>query len=191
MILLLISMPVFTEAQTQKIRFKILRNDSCIGEISIEKNTINVQTSYHLKSELLIKMLIDLHIISTEETIFKNGKLKYSTVNRKINNNEKTNKKVEYINGKYQLYNGKKSRTTKLDSVSINLASLYLSEPCKSQKVFVDNHQSISPIIPLGNNSYKVILPDGNYNIFYYKNGKCINVEVFNNLYHVQILPKD
>ncbi len=178
-----------TIAQTKKLDFKIWRNNACIGFIKIEKNSRDLKTCYLLNSEIRVNMIISVTIVSNEKTIFENGKLSYSSVNRKVNNREKVNKKLELLNGSYKFYNGKTSNSKMLDSISTNLSSLYLFEPINTKNIFCDNHQSVCPIIKLGNSQYKVIFPDGNYNVFYYKNGHCIKVEVFNSYYHVLITP--
>lgn len=182
-------LPCTINAQTKKMGFKIWRNNSCIGFIKVEQSTLNLITCYHLNSEIKVNMLINLTIVSTEKTVFENGRLSYSSVYRTVNNREKVNKRIEFLKGIYKVYNGKSCNNISLDSTSTNLASLYLNEPVYVRTIFCDNHQSVSPIINMGSSRYKIMFPDGNYNVFHYKNGSCVKVEVFNSLYRIQITP--
>lgn len=188
-ILLLSFQASSTFAQQRSLKFGVWRNQACIGYINIDQKIMDKQTSYQLKSEINFRLLMSFQIVSSEKAMFENGILKSSSVFRKINGNEKANKGLQFNNGVYRLTNGNNSRIVSMDSVYLNLISLYFNQPNNIKKIYLDNHQTVSDVIKLEDGKYKVPLSDGAYNIFYYQNGICKKVESVNPLYQVQIIP--
>lgn len=68
-----------------------------------------------------------------------------------------------------------------------NMSSLYLVEPIKIRKVYSDVFQEFLEIITLAPHHYKIRLPDGNYNEYFYKNGICKTIKVHNTLFSARL----
>ena len=52
-----------------------------------------------------------------------------------------------------------------------------------------DNHPTNPKVEPLGKGIYKVELSKGKYNIFHYKNGRCVKIEAVSPLFDVTLIP--
>lgn len=176
-------------SQERQLTFGVWRNKARIGTISVDENIYKDQTVYLVQSEIKFRMVIGFNIVATEKTVFENGILTYSSLYRKINDKEKVNKSLSYSNGIYRIKYGNTIKALKLDTLRHNLVNLYLIQPNFIKKVYCDNHQSVSEVVKLAEGKYKVTMADGSYNIFYYRNGACIKVEVNNPMFCVQLIP--
>ena len=114
--------------------------------------------------------------------------LVYSSVYRKVNSNEKVNKELLFNDGKYYLINSGRKRALSINKIKGNLVTLYFYEPINISKVYCDNQNAMASFALIETGKYQVTFPDGSYNIFYYKNGKCKKVDAFTSLYKVQLI---
>ena len=187
LIILFLSLKAFS--QEKNLKFGIWKNKSYIGFIHIGQAINDRQISYKLQSEISYKLLIPIQIRSSEKSVFNNGILTYSSINRKVNDREKVNKLLVYSYGAYRLTDGKRFKIVHLDTLKHNLVALYFTLPGLIKQVYCDNHQAVSDVIKLAKNKYMVTMPDDSCNIFHYRDGKCIKVEVNNPLYKVELHP--
>ena len=74
-----------------------------------------------------------------------------------------------------------------ITSYSIHYTKLYyyFNEPKNITSIFCDNQKEMIQIKNLGQGKYKVEISKGKYNIFHYKNGKCVEVEAISPMYDV------
>jgi len=177
-----------SNAQNHNLSFEVWKNKSLIGFISIKEKIVSDSVVYDLSSEIKAKVLVKFDVSGVEKTIFKNGLLVYSSVYRKLNSKEKVNKELHFIDGKYFLINGGRKRALSINKVRGNLVTLYFYEPINISQVYCDNHNAMANVVLLETGKYQVTFPDGSYNIFYYKNGKCKKVDAFTSLYQVQLI---
>ncbi|MDF1516510.1 MAG: DUF6134 family protein [Lutibacter sp.] len=175
-------------AQNQNLSFEVWKNNILIGNISISENINDDFVIYDLSSEIKTKVLLEFNITGIEKTIYNHGVLVYSSVYRKINSNEKTNKELFFKDGIYYLLkSGKKSALT-FPEIKSNLITLYFYEPLNIAQVYCDNHNKMVQVVFVEKGKYQVNFPDGSYNIFYYENGKCLKVDALGLLYEVQLI---
>ena len=177
-----------SNAQDQNLSFEVWKNKSHIGNISMTEKIKSDSVVYNLSSEIKAKVILSFNVTGIEKTIYKNGILVYSSVYRKLNSNEKVNKELLFDEGKYYLRNGGRKHTLSIKEIKDNLVTLYFYEPTNISKVYCDNHNSMASVVLLESGKYQVTFPDGSYNIFYYKNGKCKKVDAFSSLYEVQLI---
>ncbi len=175
-------------AQNHNLSYEVWRNKSLIGFISINEKINSDSVVYDLSSEIKANVLIKFNVTGIEKTIYKNGVLVYSFVYRKLNSNEKVNKELLFNDGKYYLINGGRKSAISINKIRDNLVKLYFYEPINISQVYCDNHNAMANVVLLENGNYQVTFPDGSYNIFSYKNGKCNKVYAFTSLYEVQLI---
>jgi hypothetical protein len=113
----------------------------------------------------------------------------YSSVFRTVNNKIKTNHIINLKMGAYHIQFSQKKEKLLLDSIKKNLVAMYFNEPIGFQQVFCDNLSMMVPIIFKGDGVYKVSFPRGKYNLFHYKNGKCVKIEAYSPLFDVTLIP--
>jgi uncharacterized protein DUF6134 len=111
-----------------------------------------------------------------------------SSIYRRLNGNEKVNKQHQENNGQYIIHAGQRSEITKTYPITYNMLSLYSKEPEDISRVYSDNFESFVSIQKTGQHRYKITLPDGNYNNYYYKNGLLVQVEIHHSFYSANIV---
>jgi hypothetical protein len=177
-----------SSAQNQNLSFEVWKNNMLIGYISMSEKINADFVIYELSSEIKAKVLMEFNVSGIEKTIYNHGVLVYSSVYRKINSNEKTNKELFFKDGKYYLLKGGKKSALTFPEINNNLITLYFYEPIKIAQVYCDNHHKMVQVVFVEKGKYQVNFPDGSYNIFYYENGKCLKVDAFGLLYEVQLI---
>ncbi|MBC3757222.1 hypothetical protein H7U19_02320 [Hyunsoonleella sp. SJ7] len=173
----------------QQISYNVVRNQTVIGTLKVTCGMENSATIYYLESNIDVRFILRFVIKGKETSVYKNGVMVYSSVFRKVNNTVKANHNVVYEN---QNYHEKSANTTKVldfETIQDNLVKLYLNEPKGIKNVYCDNIRRIVRLETLGNGKYKVDFSDGKYNIFHYKDGKCVKIEANSTLFSVTLIP--
>lgn len=177
-----------TSAQNHNLSFEVWKNNVLIGFITMSEKINEDFVIYDCSSKIKAKILIEFNVTGIEKAIYDQGVLVYSSVYRKINSNEKTNKELFFTDGKYYLLKGGKKSALPFPEIKRNLITLYFYEPVNIAQVYCDNHHKMVQVDFLDKGKYQINFPDGSYNIFYYENGKCLRVEAFGFLYEVQLI---
>lgn len=175
--------------EVENISFSIIKNESSIGFINIEKASINQTTTYTINSEVNAKFIFNFNAIGREKSIYSSDTLIYSSVYRKLNNKVKLDQSLSLINGTYFLDVKKKKEVLQFDVINRNLATLFFIEPKDIQEVYSDKYKEMVKITPIGKGKYKIILPDKGTNIYHYENGKCKMIEIEGSFFKVKLIP--
>jgi len=191
-VLVLVVLSVFTCAhgsnspnrETPKV-FEIVKNNKVIGTINMVMKVNGDSIIFDSESQINVKFLLKFEITGKEKSVFENGVLVYSSVYRKLNNKVKANHVIERRGSFYSLNDNNKSEVLNLDDIEQNLIMLYFNEPKNITSIFCDNQKEMIQIKNLGQGKYKVEISKGKYNIFHYKNGKCVEVEAISPMYDV------
>jgi len=195
-IIVLLMLSVFTCAQgsnkpdseTSKV-FQIVKNDKVIGTINMVKKIYGDSIIYDSESQINVKLLLRFEITGNEKSVFKNGILVYSSVYRKLNNKVKANHVIARQGTHYNLNDNNKTEILGINSIEQNLISLYFKEPKNITSIFCDNQKEMIHVKSLGQGKYKVEISNGKYNIFHYKDGKCVEVEAVSPMFDVVLMP--
>ncbi len=174
-------------AQIEK-RFSVFRNNNEIGFIQIEQTQKDNRVVYELNSEINTRFVLSFSIEGKEVSIYDDGKLTYSSIKRFCNNKTKVNKELQWLGEAYVLRDKNKTKQFPYTTITQNLVTLYFQEPKTIKRVYCDNYNTMGTVIPLEDHAYKIVFPDGNYNIFYYKQQKLERIEVFHTLYRVDLV---
>lgn len=174
---------------TERITYKVVKNNTTIGYICIERKTSKNVTTYTSKSDIQAKFLVTVSVTCAEKSVFKNGVLVYSSVFRKINEKVKVNHKLERRENQYVLIKNNQEQLMEMEELYQNLITLYFEEPKAINKVYCDNLKHEVAVKPLNNGCYRVDFEKGKYNIFYYKEGKCIKIDAFSKMFDVTLIP--
>ncbi len=177
-----------TKAQQRQVKFDILKNEKYIGVLEIEKTETDVFTDYQLSSKIEASFIKKFRVNATENFRYKNDKLIYSSVKRSINKKFKDPKKLVFKENKYIITDGNKKRVFPKTEINSNLVLLYFSEPVDVNSVYCDNQQIMVDVQKISYGKYRVDFPDGASNVFHYKAGKCIQVDVFAKLFKVKLI---
>jgi len=185
-ILLMSVLPGYS--QKKFLNYQILRNGNKVGTMHFSETTSGRIDSLKLESNVKTKLVSSFIVYVHEDAIFSNSILLQSSVYRQLNGNEKVNKQHRLDNGQYIISNKKKSKVMKTYPINYNMLSLYSREPENIGNVYSDNYETFLAIQKTDAHKYKISLPDGNYNYYYYKDGVLNLVEVHHSLYTANIV---
>ncbi|MFD1163616.1 DUF6134 family protein [Hwangdonia seohaensis] len=187
---LMICLSAFTSFNnSESITYNVINGDKTIGTIKTIKNGFKDSETYTLESNIKAKFLFKFNIIGKEKSVYKKGILVFSSVFRTVNNKTKTNHKIVLDGNHYNLESNKNSQALNVSLIKQNLITLYYEEPIGISSVFCDNIKQMAPVKPMGKGQYKVEFTNGKYNVFHYKNGKCIKIEAKSTLFNVDLIP--
>lgn len=178
------------EKETSKsLIYNIVRNDEVIGKIEINLSTIGDSVTYDIDSDVLAKFILKFKVVGKEKYIYKNGILVYSSQFRTLNDRVKTNHSILYQKGRYSFQTPEKTSSLNFEAIKCNIIKLFINEPVGINTVFCDNQQQMLKVESLGIGIYKVEFSKGKYNIFHYKNGRCVKIKAVSPLFDVTLIP--
>lgn len=172
----------------ENISFSVVKKNTSIGFINIEKRTVNNITTFIVNSEVNANIIFNFNAVGKEKSVYKEDTLVYSSVYRMLNNKVKLNQALLFEKGKYILKNMGKDENIGFNVINRNLVTLFFNEPIGIDKIYADKYKVMLKITPLGNRNYKVVFPNKSISIYHYQNGKCISVDVEGSFYKVQIV---
>ncbi|WP_143144315.1 DUF6134 family protein [Flaviramulus basaltis] len=171
------------------ITYNVVKNNTIIGTIKINKQTFKDSITYTLESNIEARYILKFKITGEEKSIYKDDILMYSSVFRTVNNKLKTNHSISLNNGRYKLQSSKEIRILDFDSITHNLITMYFKEPIGLQNIFCDNLSQMVPVKAIRDGIYRVEFSKDKYNIFHYENGECFKIEAFSPLFDVTLIP--
>ena len=177
-------------AQEQKTEYKVIFHGDSVGNMLVCKNKTEDNISFTMVSNVLIRFLIKVKVVSKEESNFQSGTLMYSNVSRIVNGKEKAAKQIKAIGNTYQATSFGKAVPSINKLIDYNLNMLYCQEPFNKQTAYSDNFQKFLTVEEVALHKYKIMLPDGNYNYYTFNNGICSMVELHHSFYTVYIQRK-
>jgi hypothetical protein len=120
-LLLLFSIP----SLAQQYQYNVLYKGNNIGNMYLTQMQTGDELSIKLTSNIQMNMLMSVTVYVAEEASYKEDKLIYSTVYRKVNGKQKANRQTKYCNGCYEIVAEGKKDTLNKTSINYNLARLY------------------------------------------------------------------
>jgi len=191
-ILLLVILLIFSTdsySQNKTFNYQIIRNGDKVGSLLFSETSTGDLDYLKMESDVKTRLIFTFTAHASEEAVYNNGILLRSSIYRRLNGTEKANKQHEVTgNRQYLIRTGKTSEFTKTYPITYNMLSLYSKEPENISKVYSDNFQTFLAIEKAASHKYKITLPDGNYNYYYYKDGILNLVEVHHSFYSANII---
>lgn len=189
--ILLILFAVSAIGQTRELNYMIMKGTDIVGGIHFTETNNSGVKQLAMESQVNGKILFIRYSGSArEEAVYQNGILYHSSIFRKLNGREKANKQHQAVNHEYLIRSGATTETSPIYPITFNMLSLYSTEPVNIDKVYSDNFQRFLEIKKLDEHKYKISLPDGNTNYYYYQNGLLVLVEAHSTWYSVMIVLK-
>lgn len=185
---LLFLISIVSKAQNLQLNYKIIRSGNDIGRLQLEKKIVGDKSNLQLISEIKTHLFILITVSVKESSTFENGKLIHSSQFRKTNGITKLDKQTSFVTDKYEVMeNGKKEKLS-FPFIGTNLLSMYFLEPIGTKLVYCDKLQCFIKVTKTHDGGYKIKLPDGNSNSFYYEGGICTKIKISNSFYSIEII---
>ncbi len=174
-------------AQQQKRYYIISYKGNDIGRMNLIQVKDGDELSIKIMSNTKIRMLKSVKVNVAEESFYKKDRLIRSSVFREVNGKQKANRQTHYSNNIYKLSSEGKTSVLNEEIINYNISKMYLKEPINITKVYSDNFQQFLNIKNTTAHTYRIELPDGNYNIYHYKDGICNNIDVHSTFFTIQM----
>ncbi len=187
LIVLFLAVPQIAGSQNHNLEYVIKRKGNNVGSLYFIQQISGGKLLLKLESEVKTRMIFLFTARAKEESVYENGILTWSSIYRKLNGNEKVNKKTSLFGNNYIISHGSRSESLNNYPIQYNMICLYTKEPVDIKTVYSDNFEQFINIEVMAAHHYKIRFPDGNYNEYFYVNGICTKVKVNHSLYSATI----
>lgn len=174
-------------AQEQTLNYNVLHSGNTVGHMKLQQVKDGDDTFLKIASDVKMRFVFSIQVNIQEDSHYRNGKLLCSHVSRKVNGKQKADKLTRANGDCYQLTDDGKISSINQKQISNNLTMMYLQEPVGLSQIYSDNFQQFVQVKQVESHTYRINLPDGNYNYYTYTNGICSKVDIHHSLYTIQI----
>jgi hypothetical protein len=176
-------------AQNTELKYSLIMNGSSMGILSISRKCLPDQMQISLESKAKKRFIISFEIYEMHTEVFKNNVMTTASVFRQVNGKTKMNTRMNFTGTNCVIASEGKTNSISLNPVSWSVLNLYFTEPVNINEVFSDSFQQMLKIDKMENHIYRLQLPDGNTNIFYYANGVCTKEIINHSFYKIELVP--
>jgi len=180
--------PTSASAQNTQLKYSIMMNGSGAGLMTIQKTSSSDKTQLSLESKAKKRFIISFEIHEIHTEVFQNNVMTTASIFRQVNGKTKINTQMRFKGTNCQIESEGKTSSILVNPVLWSVLNLYFTEPINTAEAFSDSFQQMLKIENMGNHCYKVALPDGNSNYFYYANGICRKQVINHSLYKVELV---
>lgn len=168
--------------------YTISRNGKNIGKMKLVCKAEGSDLHFTIQSNVETRLISTLNIGTFDQAHFRNNTLLYSQVIHTVNGKEKDYVKTQLVGKQYSLDSGSNSKIKQLNQlITYNMIMMYVKEPVDIKTVYSDKFQEFVKINKIGSHLYRLNLPDGNYNDYYFHGGICSQVSIYRSLYTIKI----
>lgn len=167
----------FEEDVVKNLKYDILRSGKVVGEMNAFMKKNNAGIEYTTESKITMSVLLSVDVYNRVSGYFVNGELQKGGIVRKVNGKIKADTQIIRNNGKYIITDPETS-TTLSTKIGYTTACLMYIEPLNSRQVFSEVFKKFLDIKKLSDHKYALQLPDGNENVYTYKDGHCAEVDI-------------
>ncbi len=168
---------------TQTRNYDVLLGDKIVGSVVATKSIIGDEVTYKTDFKIKIRVFKTYNINSVSTVTFKSGKLtKGNTLVYK--DNELDDETIIFREGlKYfQQKSDEKKEITSADILT-DVTKIYFHEPIKQSDIFTMRYLDFGTMTKLEEGGYKLKLPNGDVNKYYFEGGMLDKIIANRTLY--------
>jgi hypothetical protein len=164
-------------ANAQTREYDVILSGNKIGELTVTRTIKGAFTTYKLESKSEAKVLFSTkkNYVLMDVT-YKDGMLVSSYCKNEINDEVDNYASINWDGSKYNITNEKR-KFTHPTAVNFSVISLYFSEPKGLKQLFTERIGEVYPLTDLGSGRYEYKIPNGDKNVYIYKNGELVETE--------------
>jgi hypothetical protein len=175
-------------SQDQQLQYKIMLSGNEIGSMFISKSTAANNTRFSMKYNAKKHFIVSFEMSETHDEMFQNNVMTNASVFRQVNGKTKINAQMNFEGTNCVIISEGKTSSIFVQPVSWSVLNLYFAEPEKITEAFSDSFQQMLKIENMDTHNYKIKLPDGNSNYFYYINGICTKEIINHSFYKIELM---
>lgn len=171
------------------LQFDVFKGTKLVGNMNCIRLEKNGFTEYTNETRMTVSVLTDVSVHNKVQAVYSKGMLQHGSFYRKINSGLKANDRFEWVKDRY-IINASGKQTEFKSVIHHSVCQLMFTEPSALEQSFSENLKAFVKLKKLSANKYALLMPDGNNNIYSYKNGKCIEVELETSFGAIYIRPR-
>lgn len=176
-------------AQKKILSYDVIWKENIIGNLNLTESAKDHKVFYELKSEVKTSYIFSYHSYTNESSVFENERMLYSFYYQKVNGKETIN--ATAVSGNYFKLNSDGNVDSQISNpIQFNILQLYGNCPGKRIEVYSTHYQRFLDFVKITETKYRLDLPDGNYNYYFYKNGICTRVDVPRSFFTIHFILK-
>ena len=179
---------VFANAQERKLVYDVTRNGKIIGNINFIELINGDKKFISMTSDVKTRYIFSFTDNTSETAAYDQGIMVYSSFYQKQTGSGEKNKTTIASGKFYKVTDAGESKLISMSPIRYNMLLLYTNIPETINKVYSANFQGLLDIKKLAPDKYRVVMPDGKYNDYTYKNGICTKVEIVRTLVSLQFV---
>ncbi|WP_452228055.1 DUF6134 family protein [Lacinutrix sp. MEBiC02404] len=172
------------------LKFDIVLKDKVVGQLQATKSFKDAKAHYQSSTNITTRFIKDITVNYKYNVIFNANNLEKADVHITVNNKPHAETKTQWLDDHYLIQQNEDKTIVFNKTIKYSTILMYFVEPENISFCFSEEDGSINTIIPLGNHTYKKVNAKGKENIYYYKNGKLMKVEVDGGLISFQMIAK-
>ena len=189
-LLIIISLNCSVNAQERKLFYDVMRNGKVIGHINFVEINQGQKRYLSMISEVKTSFIFSFSDHTAESAVYENGVLILSTYYQKQTGSSEVNKSTIASGKFYKVSDKGVTKLINLSPIHFGMLLMFTHVPDTVNKIFSGNYQQMLDLKKIDANKYKLIIPDGKYNIYTYTNGVCSKVEIVRSLVSLQFVLK-
>lgn len=174
----------------QNLKYKIMWKDKKVGQIDASKIIKDNITHYKISANAKINVVFSYHIDFLTQCAYSGKKMTSSYSNYKLNNKLKNETTINYYNSAYTCDNCEDFDST-ITSIGFSISKLYFVEPLSPGAVFSERFGEYVLLKKESDHTYKMNLPNGHHNTYYYKKGKLVKISIDRGFYSMDFVRED
>ena len=172
-------------AASQTNNYEVLLGDKIVGSVVATKSKIGTNISYKTVFKIQLKVIKNYDVKSITDAVYKNNvmlKSSMKTYDKEVLDEEKTIVKDDMT---YLCTDCKNVPTVSQELIYSSVSKMYFEEPIQNKKVYSERFLGFGIVTDLGNHTYNYKLPNGDVNVYTYKNGIIESIKVDRLLYNL------
>lgn len=157
---------------SEQVGFDIIFKGKKVGKVEATKTPKSGGMHYNIQSQVKISIIKTFQIDFSLKNQYWNSGLEEARIKNTVNNNIRDYSTLDWQGDHYHVTKQNESFKLNKKQARFSTACLYFEEPQERSTVFSENYLDYIPIEKIEQNQYKLKLPSGNSNLYYYNEQK-------------------
>lgn len=163
---------LFTAITAQELIFNAYLGDDLIGTMTVTRKATQDGIIYTSVTDLTVSYLISVDLDLSYSAFYKNDQLHTTSFKYQRGHKTRESCRGELKGNTFSTYFEDRTEQVAATDINQSLTAAYFAEPHAKMEVFSERWGVNIPLEPLGNQQYKITLPDGKESIMTYANGQ-------------------
>ena len=160
-----------TDSTTDQQTYFVFRNGKKVGALISQIGYGPHETRMYLESKITGRLLIELQVNQTLEVTVSNGRMVYAGLVRKINGSTQINRQIQLQSTGYKISGTRCTCRSIPREITFTSTHLFFTEPIGQTELFSETLGTMVPVSQKSPGVYRLLLPDGDWSDYYYRNG--------------------